>query len=244
MAIMKKIKKTLLSAVISLVTINANAFPWMSPYAYCLGNPVKFIDPDGRKVVFVNGYLGFGSPQGGEAYWNGSDSPFVRGAQSTFNDYTAPYFTNYDYNYIESASFVRESLGYQYAKDNYNSLIKDMKPGVDKFNFVSHSMGGAFSEGMMKYMSEQGWEIENAVFLNAWEPTRIQTKMENNRIDATFTNDPVQILSTPLFGKPDIPASDDKIRIRCDESLMYIHRNFIDQNSNKLWHLINDFLSK
>lgn len=89
------------------------------------------------------------------------------------------------------------------------------------------------------------WEkYKTAVFLNAWEPTRIQTKMENNRIDATFTNDPVQILSTPLFGKPDIPASDDKIRIRCDESLMYIHRNFIDQNSNKLWHLINDFLSK
>ena len=216
----------------------------ISPYAYCANSPVNAFDSEGEKVVFVNGYLGFGSPQGGEPYWNGSNSPFVRGALSTFNDYTTPYFTNYDYNYLESASLVRESLGYQYAKDNYNSLVKDMKPGVDKFNFVSHSMGGAFSEGMIKYLSEQGWEIENAVFLNAWEPSRIQTKMENNRIDATFINDPVQLLSIPLFGKPDIPASDDIIRMRCNESLLYIHRDYLDQNSDKLWKLINDFLSK
>ena len=26
-----------------------------SPYAYCLGNPVKMVDPDGRKVLFPNG---------------------------------------------------------------------------------------------------------------------------------------------------------------------------------------------
>lgn len=40
-------------------------------------------------------------------------------------------------------------------------------------------MGGAFSEGMMRYLSEQGWETENAVFLNAWEPTQINRKVDN-----------------------------------------------------------------
>ena len=46
---MKKFKKTLLSVVISLAAINANAFSWISPYAYCFGNPVKFINPFGEE---------------------------------------------------------------------------------------------------------------------------------------------------------------------------------------------------
>ncbi len=52
-----------------------------SPYVYCVNNPINAIDPDGKKNVFINGYLGFGSPKGGAAYWNYS---FVRGAQSFF----------------------------------------------------------------------------------------------------------------------------------------------------------------
>ena len=216
----------------------------ISPYVYCAGNPVRYVDPDGRKIVFVNGYLGFGSPQGGAIYWNGYNSSFVKGAQSTFNDYATPYFTNYDYNYLQSASAVRESQGYQYAKDYYDILTKGMEKGIDKFNFVSHSMGAAFSEGMMRFMKEQGWEIENAVFLNAWEPSQIADKVENNRIDATCTNDPVQFLSKPVFGSPDVPLSDNKIRIKSDESIRYIHRNLIDGNSNNLWNLIKNLLRK
>ncbi|MBR1558393.1 MAG: hypothetical protein IJ647_11715 [Prevotella sp.] len=120
---------------------------------------------------------------------------------------------SYDYDYLMSASSVRESLGYQYAKDNYKALTNGMKQNKDKFNFVSHSMGGAFSEGMIRYLAEQGWETSNAVFLNAWDPSKITNKEEGNRIDATCSNDPVQLLSIPLLGKPDIPFSDKRIRM-------------------------------
>lgn len=52
------------------------------------------------------------------------------------------------------------------------------------------------------------------------------------------------LLSTPVFGDPDIPSSDEQIRIKSDESIQYIHRDLIDGNSNELWKVINEFLSK
>lgn len=119
-----------------------------------------------------------------------------------------------------------------------------MKVGLDKFNFISHSMGGAFSEGMMRYMTEQGWQIEHAIFLNAWEPTEIDTKVEGIRIDATCDNDWVQQLSMPITGVSDIPHSDLRIQINSNESFTSIHRDLINGRSNDLWNMINEFLSK
>ena len=58
----------------------------VSPYNYCMNNPVNAIDSNGEKIVFVNGFLGFGSPTGGSAYWGGTNSSFVRGAQAFLQD--------------------------------------------------------------------------------------------------------------------------------------------------------------
>jgi len=40
---------TLISVIMVFVVIGANAYPWISPYAYCFNNPVKYVDPNGRE---------------------------------------------------------------------------------------------------------------------------------------------------------------------------------------------------
>lgn len=43
-------KFSLLTVVISLAAVTANAYPHISPYAYCGWNPIGFIDPDGEDI--------------------------------------------------------------------------------------------------------------------------------------------------------------------------------------------------
>jgi hypothetical protein len=204
------------------------------PYAYCLNNPVNAIDPDGRKIVFVNGYLGFGSPEGGSSYWGGTNSSFVSGAKSFFNDNAIPFFTNYDFSIWTSVD-TRRDAGYSYAKENYEQLISGMDRKKDVFRIISHSMGGIFSDGIMKYLKEQGWGVEAAVHLNAWEPDKIQSWSDTNIIDATITNDWVQGLGlSATTNSRDIPNVDFRIRKESEKGYQYRHRDLIDNGD--LWN--------
>ena len=46
-------------------------YPQHTSYLYVGSNPVNAIDPDGYKIVFINGKIGGGSPKAGAPYWNG-----------------------------------------------------------------------------------------------------------------------------------------------------------------------------
>lgn len=206
-------------------------------YNYCINNPTNAVDPDGKKIIFVNGYLGFGSPQGGATYWGGNNGRFVNGAQSFFNDANT-YFTNYDFNYWTSSTYLRTKTGYNYAKENYDELISGMDPQKDIFHVISHSMGGAFSQGMIQYLKEKGWVTDMAIYLNAWQPSELIGIEGTFAVDATITNDWVQGLSLPINGDRDIPSADYRIRKKSEKGWQYRHRDLID--SGELWNAENN----
>ncbi|MDP5170952.1 MAG: type IV secretion protein Rhs [Bacteroidia bacterium] len=187
------------------------------------------------KIVFVHGYLGGGSPIGGSTYWGGANSSFVRGAKGFFEANLPPFFTDVEYSLV-SIHAKRECQGYQYAHQHYADLVLDMSP-VDGFHFVTHSMGGGFAEGMIRFLKDKGWRVETIVYFNGWRPARLGYGLRETTgiisptriIDATIVNDPVQFWSLSLTSDRDMIANSDiRIRRKSPKKIPFRHRDFID----------------
>ena len=214
-----------------------------SPYTYCLNNPLNTIDPDGRKIIFVNGKIGGGSPSAGAPYWNGVNSNFVKGAKITFNDFKVA-FTDTDYNWFSTAK-SREQAGYEYAKENYSEWISNMS-SYETFKIISHSMGGAFSKGIEKYLKEMGHKVVYNIMINTFQVDKIDNSRSNGTIyiDYQNTNDPVLFWFDINLGLGELKDANITIREKCeDQGLKFIHRSPINLGYY-FWEKIKRTLSK
>ena len=95
----------------------------------------------------------------------------------------------------------------------------------ETFEFVSHSMGGAFAMGMRQYLEEQGWKVTIMVFINTYQSDKINVN-ENDPsflIDFQNTNDPVLYWFDRNAGKGEIKNADVKVREKSNEKTSYNH---------------------
>lgn len=144
----------------------------ISPYAYCCGNPVNAIDPDGRIVIFINGmHNGSGASS---QYWGNFDSQVMK----HFKDYNSLYYdgarggtrglglgkwTVYDdpyipYNtkmqvanniYSNLSALDRYNDGYNTGANSVVNIISKLGEG-EMIRIISHSMGGAYAKGFVQ----------------------------------------------------------------------------------------------
>jgi RHS repeat-associated protein len=176
-------------------------YPNVSSYVYCLNNPVKIIDPDGKDIIFVNGYRLFGSSNVSQnklkdTYWNIVNKGFTNEVERYFNDHTTHFITG-DHAYGSKAvDRIAEgkTIGINMVKSGEIKVSKDNSI----MTLVMHSQGNAegvgVAIGIIDQAKRQGVDVKvNLVFLSVHQPNDISKSMSNELkkrgIQFTYAND-------------------------------------------------------
>lgn len=144
----------------------------ISPYAYCAGNPINSIDPDGKLVIFINGMYFNPSEGGTSKYWNGLDSRI----SNRFHDHHLRYYDGASggvFNTITHGLLngnlnpeLRKYHGHIVGFNQAQSIISSLKSD-ETIKIVSHSMGSAYAkgfiEGILKYADRNGIDIKGRI---------------------------------------------------------------------------------
>lgn len=167
----------------------AEKYYGISPYAYCAGDPVNCIDPDGRVIIFVNGFrLGVGCRD--QVRWSGgcNSYPSVYPTdemeywdKKIIDYYTVQYsddnavFTSGSASPVSTAS-QREEEGIIKALDFHNKVAdeKISLNGDEPIRLISHSQGGATAAGMASKLQELGYNVEIVEYITPHQPSDIK----------------------------------------------------------------------
>lgn len=165
-------------------------YPSMSPYCYAGNTPIAAYDPDGRLILFVNGYTS--GCVAGRGYWSEAKKYSQNPEPNQFIDAAMEYFG--DSNVDDDVSFIngegawystassRQAAGREYVKNNLESIKASLVSG-ETIKIVTHSMGGAYAEGMIEELIAAGIEVEKVVHLSTADASGIVISENSKDVD-------------------------------------------------------------
>ncbi len=143
-------------------------YPDVSAYTYCMGNPIKLVDIDGRFPIFINGRVNNDNERGSALYW----AKEVRNAVKSQTGYYHSQF-----RYVDGDQGFWPSTRYKNGLDKgkidaaqmYSILKSSAKGNVitEQIQIISHSRGGSFANGYMRALKKGIAELakkENMTF--------------------------------------------------------------------------------
>lgn len=194
-------------------------------------------------IIFVNGKIGFGSPPAGRVFWNakdGTDNGFVRGACQFLKDHN-PFFTELDFPWYSRAK-QRYQQGFDYAKQQLHEWYRQASED-EYYHLVSHSMGTAFGEGILKKLGDQESRIGHIVHINAFQASKLKVapNPRTTTIDYQLLDDPLinnfflRILGIAAPGK--IQNADHQVYEHSGiGNIFKIHRSPIWKQGERFWN--------
>ena len=127
-------------------------YPTVSGYTYCLGNPIKLVDPDGNFPILINGHVSEDYERGSWRYWDKS-------IRETIKKRTGYYHSQFMYVDGDRGLWpsTRFDNGMQQGKADALKIYNRLKKSIgddgkihEQLQVFSHSRGSAFANGYMQ----------------------------------------------------------------------------------------------
>lgn len=194
-------------------------------------------------ILFCNGKIGMGSPCSGKAFWMprwSNNEAFIDGAKYFCNHFN-PRYAEIDHRFF-STVIERREKGWHWARQR---LEKQFFPD-ETIHFVNHSMGCAFSEGVIDLLDEAGFTIGKVIHINCFQAANLHVSTFNRllTVDYQMVDDP--LINNPFLtflgiAKPgSISDADYSLRVRSGiKNVLYRHRGPIGVMGQAFW----DYLS-
>ncbi len=195
-------------------------YPNLSPLSSSGNCPISCYDPDGRLIIFINGFWGPGTGVygGGTAdYWGGWS--WINAVQTAINDFSNPLF--YDGAVGNSVTYFndpvkrqnipsyREGIGFETGYSEAENIVSKLKVDsegniIESIKFVTNSMGTAFERGMsngiVKWVAEENFKITMTNNLLELKKQEVLDSFQSGSID--FKEASTQLNSLDSQKKP------------------------------------------